>query len=167
MAYRLDQTKEDAIYDFIKAIVGSSVSVIWEEQGEDRPSKPYVSLCIISGPTKIGNRAEMTYKETDTYTRYFQKKFTLSISVFANNNDSYIINNIQNSLYLEDKLNILRSGGISVWNQIGPSNISRVIDDDWEYRSHLDAIMSYGENIDDITGEIRKVEINGQIIDTE
>jgi len=166
MAYRLDQTKEDSIYDFVKDIVGSNVNVIWEEQGEDRPSKPYVSLCIISGPTKIGNRAEMTYKETDIYTRYFQKKFTLSVGVFANDNDGYIINNIQNSLYLESKLNILRNGGIAVWDQIGPFNVSKVIDDDWEYRSHLDIIMSYGENIDDETGEIRKVEVNSQIIDT-
>lgn len=165
MTYRLDQVKEDAIYDFIKAVVGSNVNVIWDKPGENRPEKPYVTLCIISGPTKIGNRTGMIRKETDTYIRYFQKKITLSVGVFTDSNDGYIINNIQDATLLDDKLTYLRNKGIAIWDIIGPFDISKVIDDDWEYRSHLDIIMSYGENKDDITGEIRKVEINNIIID--
>lgn len=165
MAYRLDSTKEDGIYDFIKDIVGSSVNVIWDKPGEYRPEKPYVTISILNGPTKIGDRAEVRYKETDTWRYYFEKSFTLSIGTYANSNDIDLMNDIDNGLYLETKLDILRNVGLAVWTINGPFDMSTVIDDDWEYRYHLDVVMAYGEFVDDIPGEIHQVELNEILID--
>lgn len=43
---------EDAIYNFFVSCTG--LQVIWEDQSTPRPSYPYGSLRIISGPTSIG-----------------------------------------------------------------------------------------------------------------
>lgn len=166
MAYRLNQEKEDAIYDFIVASCPSA-TVIWDKPNDtvERPVKPYITLNVIFGPEKIGDRGEFYYKELDTFTYKFVKKFTLSVNIYADSYYLNIMNDLINSLDLSSKLSILRLKGLAIWGKQGPNDIPEVVDTIWEQRSHLDIFMSYGETVDDIPGEIQKVELNGQIIE--
>ena len=76
MAYRLDQVKEDAIYDFAYASIGPDVKIIWDKPNAPRPSLPYITLNFIGGPIQLGDKPARKYKELDTWTYYFKKRIT-------------------------------------------------------------------------------------------
>ena len=165
MAYRLDQTKEDAIYDWAFASLGSNISVIWDKPNTKRPALPYVTLNIIGGPIPLGDRPANKYKELDTWTYQFKKRITLSINLFGYSDHLNKMEILLNSLYLDSKREILNSTGLACWGYDGPRDISSFIDTEWEFRSYSDIFLSYGEDVDDISREIQKININGQTIE--
>jgi len=161
MGYRLDQVKEDAIYDWTVSSLGAGVNVIWDKPGEERPEKPYATLNIIGGPSLVGDRAEHKYKTLDTWEYNFVKKFTLSMNIYADNNHLNLMQKIINGTFLETKLQILQLKGLACWGYDGPADLSALIETEWEFRSHIDIFMSYAETVADIPGEIQKIELNG------
>jgi len=167
--YKLDQVKEDAIYDFAVAslsILTPTIEVIWDKPDDDqRPPRPYLTLNILGGPILVGDRPVKKYKELDTWTYQFKKRITLSINIFAYENHTRIMEVLLNSLCFDSKVEILNFAGIAHWGYDGPRDMSEVRDTKWEFRSQADIFLSYGENMDDIPKEIHKVEINGKIID--
>lgn len=163
MAYRLDQTKEDAIYDWaIASLV--NIPVIWDKPNAPRPALPYVTLNIIGGPIPVGDRPVRRYKTLDTWTFYFKYRITLSINIFGYEDHLIKMNTMLNSLYLPSKIEILNLAGMACWGTDGPRDLSVLMDTEWEFRSHADVFLSYGKNVDDVPGEIQKLEVNGQII---
>lgn len=163
--YRLNQVLEDGIFDWVTACLDSNVAVIWDKPDETRPEKPYCTLNILSGPFNVNTRGENSYKELDTYEYYFNKRFTLSVNIYGNEYTNKQIDYILNGTMLETKLQILRVAGLSIWGINGPNDISRPIDSEYELRNQLDIYFSYGELVEDITGEIHKVSLNGDIIE--
>jgi hypothetical protein len=165
MAYRLDQVKEDAIYDWAVASLGSSVKVIWDKPTAPRPELPYVTLNILGGPIQLGDRVARIYKELDTWTYQFKKRITLSINIFGYEDYLNKIEILLNSLYLESKIEILNVAGLASWGYDGPIDMSLFRDTEWEFRAQADIFLSYGDDVDDIPREIQKIELNGEIIE--
>lgn len=163
MAYRLDQAKEDAIYDWAVASL-QGTTVIWDKPTAPRPELPYVTLNIIGGPIKLANRTPFKYKELDTWTYYFKKRITLSINIFGYENHLNKIDTLLNSLELDSKIEILNNAGLACWGYDGPRDLSLQRDTEWEFRSQADIFLSYGENVDDVPGEVQSIELNGEII---
>jgi len=165
MAYRLDQAKEDAIYDWAVASLGSEVSIIWDKPNTERPELPYVTLNIIGGPIPLGDRPAREYKELDTWVYYFKKRVTLSIHIFGYSDHLNKMGTLLNSLYLDSKVEILNLAELACWGYDGPMDMSEFIDTEWEFRSYADIFLSYGTDVDDVCGEIHKIEVNNQIIE--
>lgn len=165
MAYRLDQAKEDAIYDWAVASLGVGVSVIWDKPSAPRPDIPYITLNIIGGPIPLGDRPANIYKSLDTWTHLFKKKITLSINVFGYEDHLQTNSTLVNALYLPSKIEILNLAGLACWGYDGPRDISKFVDTEWEFRSQTDIFLSYGDNIDDTHLEVQKIGLNSQIIE--
>lgn len=165
MAYRLDQQKEDAIYDWAVASLGVGTPVIWDKPNAPRPELPYSTLNIIGGPIPVGDRPSRTYKELDTWTYHFKFRMTLSVNILGYSDHLTKMNTLLNSLYLPTKIEILNTVGLACWGVDGPRDLSVKMDTEWELRSHADIFLSYGEDVDDVPGEIQKIELNGQIIE--
>lgn len=163
--YRLDETMELAIYNWITA--ASGINFIWDKQDISgsgdaiRPDFPYGTLDILN----IGNDGEAAqkYKELDTYTYQFKKIFTLSIDVFTKNAHFEIMSNILDSLELASFLVTLQNAGIAVWGNSDPLDLSALEDTAHVLRAHTDIFMAYGKDKDDVSGEIQKVNIEGAI----
>jgi hypothetical protein len=160
MGYRLDQMKEDAIYDWAVSSLGAGVNVIWDKPGSPRPDKPYATLNIPGGPLSVGDRVERKYKTLDTWEYNFVKKFTLSINIYADDDHLNLMQKIINGTFLDTKLEILQLKGLACWGYDGPRDLSALIETEWEFRSNIDIFISYGEAIEDIPMEIQKIEIN-------
>lgn len=163
--YRLDRTKEDTIYDWAVASLGPDIRVIWDKPNEDRPPLPYVTLNIISGPIMLGDRPATKYKSLDTWVYQFKYRITLSVNVIGYAKHQEMMATLLNSLHLGSKIEILNLGGLANWGYDGPRDLSTFMDTEWEYRSQADIFLSYGEDVEDVTGEIQKLEVNGQIIE--
>jgi len=163
MAYRLDQTKEDAIYDWAVASL-PNITVIWDKPSASRPELPYITLNILGGPIKLSNRVPSRYKQLDTWTYYFKKKITLSINIFGYEDHLNKIETLLNALDLDSKIEILNVSGLACWGYDGPRDLSMLRDTEWEFRSQADIFLSYGQNVDDIPGEVQSIELNGEVI---
>jgi len=165
MAYRLDQTKEDAIYDFVVASLGIDVAVIWDKPNAKRPDLPYVTLNISGGPIAIDDRPSMQYKTLDTWTYGFKKRITLSINFFGYELHQYYLERISQCLYIDDKVELLNVDGLACWGFDGPRDLSSIVDTEFEFRGQLDVFLSYGDTIDSSPGEIKKIGLNGEVIE--
>ncbi|GAF85768.1 unnamed protein product, partial [marine sediment metagenome] len=117
------------------------------------------------GPSSVGDRVEHKYKTLDTWEYNLVKKFTLSINIYADENHLRLMQEIIHGTFLETKLQILQLKGLACWGYDGPADLSSLLETEWEFRSHIDIFLSYGEVVTDIPGEIHKIQINDEIIE--
>ena len=171
--YRLDEIKEEAIFDFIVAASGfDEGQVIWDKQdvaGPRKAVKPaldFITMNISAGPSSQGT-PEIIYKELDTYEMPFRRNFTLTINVISNLGWLSDAQKIADSKDLESKVSILRLAGISVLSAGDVLDISELLDTKHEGRATVDFFLSDCVVRDDITGEIHKVGLTGTVGDFE
>ncbi|MCK5318362.1 MAG: hypothetical protein KAJ55_10620 [Anaerolineales bacterium] len=171
--YRLDEAKEEAIFDFIVAASGLAESqVIWDKQdiaGSRKAVKPaldYITMNISAGPSSQG-APELKYKELDTYEMPFRRAFTLTINVYSNLGWISLAHAIASAKDLESKRSILRLAGISILDHSDILDISELLDTKHEGRATVDLFLSDCVVRDDITGEIHKVGLTGTTGDFE
>jgi len=164
---RLNDVFEDAIYDFLTAV--TNIQFIWDKpdsqgaQKGQKPSMPYGTMNISSGPSKVAGSSE-TYKELDTFTYKHVKAFTLSINIYAQTGHLARIDDILTAFDLPTKQAILRNAGLAVWNIGEPLDISALQNTGFELRGTVDIEMSYGVEMDDVPGEFQTVDIDGTLI---
>lgn len=164
---RINEDLENALYDFLASIC-SKFTVIWDKQDSQgsqkgiKPEGPYLTMNIISGPSKIGGSSE-TYKELDTFTYSHTFTFTLSIQSFAQNGHLEVLQDILSGTVLPTKLAILRKVGLAIWILGDPVDISSLRNTGHEMRGSLDIDFAYSVEIDDQPGEIQTVDIDGTL----
>jgi hypothetical protein len=176
--YRLDEAIEKGIFDFIIAATGfDNNKVIWDKQdvaaprNAVKPALPYITLNISSGPSSLGG-PELRYKELDTFTLPMRKAFTLTCNVFSNLGWLEIAQQIVDGLEVPSIREKLRLADISQNGVHGDIlDISELLDTKHEGRAAVDLFLAYTKSIDDVAGEIQKVEhtndITGTTIQTE
>lgn len=158
ITHLLDAAKENAIHGWVEDATG--LSAIWARQDANRPALPFISLDISSGPRKE-NTPPVTYKEQDIFTYRFNHVFTLSVNLFALDGHLSLLNRLIQSQDLPSKRQVLESAGIAIHGSSDPLDISQLLETDYEFRATMDWFMAYGEDIDDNTGEIQKVRVQG------
>ena len=162
--FRLNKTAEEAVYNWIKNIVGSQVTVIWTKQSAydslnaPKPDLPFIELNIIS-VSQLG-KSEEIHVNDDTYRYNFRKKFTLTINVYSNESPMTYIESIINSLQLENSLEILRAGGVAYNGEPIINDISTLMESKFELRASCDIFLCYNKSQDIKLGAIETVIIN-------
>jgi len=171
--YRLSETTEKAIFDFILAASGfDNGQIIWDKQsvaGSRKAVKPtlgYITLNISAGPSSQGT-PELKYKELDTYEKPFRRAFTLTVNVISNLGWLSDAQKIADSIYLDGKRAILTAAGVSVLDTGPVLDISELLDTKYEGRATVDLFMSDCIVREEVIGEVAKVGITGTIGDIE
>lgn len=182
---RIEKAFEDAIYDYHAAVLDATfgagvVPVIWDKQIADsennknpkRPPLPYVTLNISTPPFKEGD-SEIKYKELDTYTLPMRKAFTVTSSVYSKaeipGGFGYfdVMSAITDGLELESFKSILRKAGLAIRSNSAPIDLSSLLETVFEFRASVDIFLAYSKPVDDVTGQIDKVEMTGTVGDFE
>lgn len=182
---RIEKAFEDAIYDYMAAVLDASfgadvIPVIWDKQIADsnnnqspkRPDLPYVTLNISTPPFKEGD-SEIKYKEIDTYTLPMRKAFTVTASVYAGaeipGGFGYfdVMTAITDGLELESFKSILRKAGLAIRGSENPVELSALLETVFEFRASVDIFLAYAKPVDDIAGQIDSVEVTGTVGDFE
>ena len=182
---RIEKAFEDAIYDYMTAVLDSNfgvgvVPVIWDKQITDsknnqsppRPPVPFLTLNISTPPFKEGD-SEIKYKELDTFTLPMRKAFTVTASIYAGAEipggfgyyDVMVV--ITDGLELESFKSILRKAGLAIRDNSDPIDLSFLLETVFEFRASVDIFLAYSKPVDDITGQIDKVGMTGTIGDFE
>lgn len=181
---RVDKNIEKAIYDFFNAVLESdfgpgTIPVMWDKQIADsrnnqspkRPNSPFFTLNISTPPMKEGN-AEIIYKGLDTFSFPFRKAFTVSGNIYSpaefdtplgKRGYFNVIESVTNAIELESFRSILRQAGISAREVSAPVDLSELLESVFEFRSSVDFFMAYSKVVDDVIGQIDKVNVKGTV----
>ncbi|HUU40704.1 MAG TPA: hypothetical protein VMW42_07180 [Desulfatiglandales bacterium] len=158
-AYRLDETKELALYNWVSTTLG--ITTIWDKpnnKASDRPALPYATLNFLGGSRSEGPSEEI-YKSDDTFTYPIRKVLTFSVQIFAENGYLEYADDLINSLSLPTIQDSLRVSGFAIRGHSDPLDISRLLDTKFEMRVAVDIFLAYEKDVDDVLGEIRRVSI--------
>ena len=166
---RLNTAKEKAIYDYVVAASGLAAgNVIWDKQDiasvrPERPAYPFATLNI-SAMSYIG-APEAAYKTTDKYEYTIRRAITISVNVFALSGWLDYVNKIAYGLELPTKQSILQAAGLAIHGHGQITDISSFLDTQHEGRGLVELSLSYGEVIEETTGEISEVDGTGTVGD--
>lgn len=152
---------EDAIYDFFVACTG--LRVIWEDQSTPRPSLPYGTLRIISGPTSLG----MDETRVETVVAPPQgvkpaklvlggsRELTCSFKIFGSagsidpaSHARAFVGVLRGALELPVYRDILISAGLAFRGQTPITLPDSQIDQTWVSRSVLDVRFGLSSNME-------------------
>lgn len=153
MSNRLNSTVEAAIQSWIDGATPSNCTVVWDKQGRDRPSLPYVTLNVAAGPVLEGTPS-LTYDDNDNYLHEFKKRFLLSVNIYARDNHLGLIEDIANSMYFESNKAIFRAAYLQVRTHTDIQDLSQLLDTKYEFRANVDFNCSYGESVTEEIGYI-------------
>jgi hypothetical protein len=154
-----------ALADWVASVLGLTAGhVMWNDQDNPKPSKPFVKLKL-SAYHPIGWPVILPPDGTGKAIVVTQNDFTFSILHFADPTRDSIVEllNLQNALWQEDKLSILRAARIAFRSVLmGPTDACQMVDTSWESRGAMDLLMSCPYSTEDTQqGFITSNEIEG------
>lgn len=151
------------IYDVIKKYANSGATIIWENQAEARPAKPYISLHIISGPNLVGNPDEYVDRTDDKVVQTGMRTFTLSVNYFGQDAFSELAK-VQESLCLPTANELLSQQDLVLVRDNGISDLSALMENRFESRCQMDLVFRTTVTVkDQDTTVIETVELSNDL----
>ena len=170
--YKLNIAKiQKALYDWIKSETDGVIpqdQIVWRNQSEPLPTRPCVSMKIISGPKRTGYQ-DNTVMASDTAIMIGgQREMTVSIQVFGNRMIHRPLSNqmaldLNSSLSKSSVLDRLSASGVAVCNQGEVTNLTALEETEYEERAGFDVLLSVAENITDETGFIEHADVTPDV----
>ena len=172
--YRLKQSIEDAIFDWLTAILPAT-TILWDKQDVQAPGdstkeaaeEPLLSLNIISGPTKVGTASQRYDSTLDTFVYQFHKSFVLSINVYTYSDHLAMISQILNGTEMPKFLSILKTADVSIWTTTGPRDLSELLNTGHRFRANVDITFAYSEETQDDPDRIETTVVTATINNRE
>ena len=169
--YRLKQELEDAIFDWLTAILPVGVVVLWDKQSVQGPEdatkeaapEPLVSLNILAGPDKVGTAGQRFDEDAGAFVYTFHKKFTLSINIYAYQDHLLLMSKILNAMEMPKFSAILRAAGLSAWTASDPRDLSELLNTGYRFRVNTDIVFAYSEEEVDGSDSVGSVVVTGVV----
>lgn len=163
---------QDAIYDWVNSVMKvdlEGLQIVWRDQSEAIPPRPFVSLKLIYGPAPT-DRDGSIYPggkgEPDNIG--MQMEATLSVQVFGNTQIHrpvayQLAVDLNSSLLRPSVRTALKRGGVSIQGLGKPQNLSALEESKFEERAGFDIELGMVQNVLDQPGEIEEVNISGKV----
>lgn len=166
---------QKTIYTWVRTQVAGVIpdsQIIWRNQSEPLPPRPCVTMKITQGPKRTGYQDNMV-KLSGSNTRFNvggQRTMIVSFQIFGNTKvlrpmAYQLALDLNSSLSLQTVLDQLRGGGISVYEQGDPINLTALEETEYEERAGFDVTFGLAQNILDDPGTIEHVGPIGKTID--
>lgn len=127
---------KEFVYDWLTSIVDPTVTVIWENQAEHRPKKPYISLNIISGPVKRG-QDDILIDDLGRTTVSGLREMTVSTNYFGENAVGEL-GIVQTSFELPSVIEEFADQNICLVMDGGIKNLTSLMENRFETRAQMD-----------------------------
>ena len=156
-----DAITKKAVYDLIRKYIKTEAVVIWENQAEARPPKPYCSLLFITGAIRIGHDSE--YVEGDNVAVKGERELILSVNYFGENS-MYELSRVQTAFGFPSAREMLLKDNIVFVQETGMRDLSALMENRFESRSQMDVRFRVTEGAIDLDSTIvEAVELNNDI----
>lgn len=153
-------TLKKALYNWVKT--ETDVTVIWMDQSEVRPPRPYVGLKLISGPLKLGTD-DLRQDNPGEFSVQGLRQFTLSVNAFGADSLA-LLSGLQTSTDKPTVIETLAADGIGIVQAGQIQDLTTGLDNRFESRHQMDVTL-YGKDIetDADVGTIEDVELTEQV----
>lgn len=158
--YSLTPTEMTAIYTWVASVVGPSIKVVWTNEGNLRPPKPFVSLMTLK-PRQATHMPEQSYndaKDDGTWNADFTEFFDLRCVVVSDIDSDSVVTAIDRSSYLNPYKTDLLDNGLSCMQTIGVGSVRKPVGDKFEYVSHVDFRFGSKTTVETNRGVIEHVD---------
>lgn len=145
-----------SLYDAISSIV-TPIEVIFYYPNAPRPENPYITLNLDS-LVRIGDDYIPRPDTDGESTMIGDREFTLQIQCYGNNCLT-TLEKIRSSLQKPSVLDTLRDDNIVFVNSLNITNITALLDTEWEQRGAMDLLFRIANTDEENLGVIETVEI--------
>lgn len=164
-----------AIYDWIYTVTlgvleNNLLQIVWMDQSEMIPPRPFVGLKITYGPAPIARRGNFFLGAVGKPMNVgIQMEATLSIQVYGNTQicpqplAMQMANDINTSLMRQTILDALKVGGVSVQEVGKVRNLSALEESRYEERAGFEVGLGMVQNLADNPGTIGTVNVDGDV----
>lgn len=152
---------EDAIYEWITALIDPTVPVIFTNENGVRPPLPYLTIEVF-GNNKIGQAYRSSTVQTDGIQEVnFDEDFTVSIQAYGYGSMKYL-KELRDLLELESVILTLNELGLAIREENNPINDISISMDGLsiEKRYNYDVLFGTKQNLCEYVGYFEDVEIN-------
>lgn len=136
-----------AIYDCIRSILDEDALLIWADQNQHRPMRPYVSMKLLLGPVAIGQDEERQDEDDFVMISGF-RELTLSVNYFGEN-PFRGLGEVQTRLRFPSTRETLYASGLVFVSDSGLRDLSQLLETQTEQRAQMDLVFRYSENASD------------------
>lgn len=165
MPLNFDSVKS-SLYQWAALVVPVGMPVIYYQPNAPRPKIPYVSLYLTS---IVAVNQDFTSSHADLSGDVYMKgdrNFTLQIQAYGND-PLTVLENMRISLQKQSILDTLRANGIAFYQSLTISDISSLVDSQFEKRAQMDVLFGIGQTYSDQTGYFEDIEIDETFMDAE
>lgn len=152
------------LYDAMRAILPNVVMVIWADQNQERPARPYLTMKLIMGPQRRGND-EQRYGNDGSINHTGVREFDLSINLYGPKAQEYL-SMIQSYLNFESIKSILLEKDLVFVRDSGVRDLSLLLENRTETRAQLDLHFRTSANViesEEEVGSIETVELENEM----
>jgi len=158
------ETVKTTLYNWAVSVVPLGMPVIFWEPNGPRPEIPYITIFLSSiialnqdwSATNANVLGEINMKG--------DRSFTLQIQGYGNDPIT-VLENIRTSLQKQTVLDTLRAGGIVFYQSLTITDITELVDSQYEKRASLDILMAIGQIYTDQPGYFSEIEVQEIYLD--
>jgi len=151
------ETVKTNLYTWAISVVPALTPVIFANENSPRPALPYVTLYLTS-LVQIGEDWTPKPDNAGGAEMVGDREFTLQIQCYGGDPIT-ILENVRSSLQKQSVLDTLRANGIVFVNHFPISDVTQLLDTEYEARGTMDVLFRIAQlNTDDL-GKIETVEV--------
>jgi hypothetical protein len=158
-------TVKTNLYNWAVSVLPVGMPVIFWESNAPRPVIPYVTLFISSIVAVNQDWASHASDGTGIVDMKGDRQFTLSIQAYGGTDPLTILENVRSSLQKQTVLDTLRTNGIVFFSSLNLTDISDLIDTEFEKRASLDVLLGIGQTYTDNPQYFDHAEIQARLLD--
>ena len=158
-------TVKTALYNWAIANLPALTPVIFWEPNSPRPTIPYVTLFLSSIIAPNQDYASQISNSSGVINMSGDRKFTLEIQAYGGADPLTVLENLRSSLQKQTVLDTLRTSGLTFYQSLNLTDITNLIDSQWERRASLDVLMGIGQLYTDNPGYFDHLQVEGLIED--
>lgn len=146
------------LYQWIVTQIPGGMPAFFWEPNSPRPSIPYVTLWLSS---VVAVNQDWTAEDADSLGVVDMKgdrQFTLEVQAYGGDPIT-LLENIRTSLQKQTVLDTLRANGIAFFQSITISDITELVDSQFERRGQLDILFGIGQVYTDNPGYFDEIEL--------
>jgi hypothetical protein len=164
---RFNSTYENAFVAWVKFVLGSTFTVLWDKQDIATPEMPYALLSYLTAGNIENATTTRIFNNDKSTTLVTHETLTLSVNIFDNSGD-YLnkITKLKRSFSDDIVLQTFHLAGLSCRDFSATQDLSALQETSYEFRAQSDFVFAYAiETAEKDTGYIDRV--SGEILDID
>lgn len=158
------ETLKTNLYNWVVSVVPMGMPVIFWQQNGPSPEISYVTLFLSSITALNQDWSSPNANISGDIDMKGDRAFTLNVQAYGND-PLTVLENIRTSLQKQTVLDTLRVNGIVFYQSLTITDLTDLVDSQYEKRASLDILMAIGQTYTDQPGYFSEIEVQEIYLD--